>query len=168
MNVMRCTAQQPGVSLSCQCCSCEHQHCWSWKLRVWISRCVCVPLWKLWRKKFSLNAEHRCRNDACIAFVCYITLCQVVFPLSLIFFFFLPFLISAFLRGFTGNCRQINQRWEVSVHNLYFTEYLCAISQLVSYSGITSFHLKNNICSYHLLFQREYVIWQSLTVPCSV
>lgn len=154
MNVMRSAARQPGVSLSCQSCSCESRHCWSWKLRVWISRRVCVSLWKLWTKKFPLSAEHYCRNDACIAFVCYRTLCQLCF-LSLSFSSFFPFLICAFLRGFTGNCRHINQRWKVGVHNLYFTEYLRAISHLVSYSGVASFHLKNNILAVITYFLKE-------------
>lgn len=152
MNVMCCTAQQPGVSLSCQCCSRECWHCCSWKCRISISRCFFMSLWIWLTKFFPLRAEHYCRNDACIAFVLY-NIVPLVFPFSLIFFF-LSFHDKCFCRGFHRK-QQINQRGEIGMNNFYFTEYLCAIPHLVNYSGIACFNLKNNMLAVIIYFQKE-------------
>lgn len=148
MNVMCCAARQPGVSSSCQGWSCR-----SWKRRGWISRRVCVYFCGNYEQKnfhwvLSIIAEMMPVLRLCVIQ----HLCLLCF---LSRFFFLPFLISAFLRGFTGNCRQIDRKWEVGVCNLYFPEYLCAISHLVSYSGIASFHLKNNTLAVVTYFLKE-------------
>lgn len=111
------------------------------------------------------SAERYCKNDACIALVCYVMLyntISVVLPLSLTFFF-TTFLMSPFLRGFTGNRRQMKQRWEVCVHTLYSVKYLHAVSSLtVSSHGIASFHLKSKVSAcitYFLSKNTQYERW---------
>lgn len=161
---------QPGVSLSCQCCSRQCWHCCSWKCRISISRSFYVSLWILLTKIFPLSAEHYCRNYACIALLFY-KIVPLVFPFSLIFFF-LSFYDKCFSKGFHRKL-QVNQRGEIGVNNLYFTEYLSAIPHLVDYFGIASFKLKNNVLTViiYLLLERRYIIWKiwkSLTVPWSM
>lgn len=87
MNVMRCTAQQPGVSLSCQCCSCERRRCWSWKhnltFKMWLCTSVEIMNTKIATKCWALLQKGCLR---CTGVLYYTG--PVVFPLFFIFFSF--------------------------------------------------------------------------------
>lgn len=155
MNVMRCAAQQPGVSLRCQCCSCECRRCWSWKHNLTFEICLCTSV-EIMNTKIATKCwallQKGCLHGVGVLYYTG----PVVFPLFLIFFFF--------LRGFTGSAgRSVKDEKSMCIICPSLKSMLVILELFPFISKITCLHLSPNF------WMREYNIkhiLKSLTVPC--